>query len=114
MNIDLTIDLKETSVIIKDFIKTYVNNSGCKGVVIGLSGGVDSTVTAILCRDVLGKKNVKCLFLPDDTTPENLNRQKYPSHSRDPAERGFYAKGSGCLARNLEPVNKQLLKLEQE
>jgi NAD+ synthase len=70
LNIDLTIDLKETLIVIKDFIKTYVNNSGCKGVVIGLSGGIDSAVTAILCKDALGKKNAKCIFLPDETTPE--------------------------------------------
>ena len=71
MDIDLTIDLKELSIVIKDFLKTYIENSGCKGVVIGLSGGVDSAVTAILCKDVFGKKNVKCLFLPDESTPKN-------------------------------------------
>jgi len=70
LDIDLSIDTKEVSVIIKDFIKTYVKNSGCKSVVIGLSGGVDSAVTTLLCKDALGKKNVKCLFLPDETTPK--------------------------------------------
>ena len=70
LDIDLYIDTKEVSIIIKDFIKTYVQNSGCKGVVIGLSGGVDSAVTAILCKEAIGNKNVKCLFLPDDTTPD--------------------------------------------
>jgi NAD+ synthase len=71
LDINLSIDPKEVSVIIKDFIKIYIKNSGCKGVVIGLSGGVDSVLTAILCRDALGKKNVKCLFLPDLSTPES-------------------------------------------
>lgn len=71
MDIDLSLDLKEISIVIKDFIKTYVQNSGCKGVVIGLSGGVDSAVTAILCRDAIGKKNVNCLFLPDESTPDS-------------------------------------------
>ena len=70
MEIDLSIDPKEVSTIIKEFIKTYVQNSGCKGVVIGMSGGVDSAVTAILCRMALGKKNSICLFLPDETTPK--------------------------------------------
>jgi NAD+ synthase len=76
LDIGLTIDLKEVSIVIKDFIKTYVENSGCKSVVIGISGGVDSAVTAILCKDILGKKNVKCLFLPDDTTP-NIDYKHY-------------------------------------
>ena len=70
MEIDLSIDPKETSTVIKDFIKTYVENSGCKSVVIGLSGGIDSAVTAVLCKEVLGKNNVKCVFLPDETTPK--------------------------------------------
>jgi len=71
LGIDLTINLKEVSTVIKDFIKTYVENSGCKGVIIGLSGGVDSAVTAILCQEALGKNKTNCLFLPDETTPKN-------------------------------------------
>jgi NAD+ synthase len=71
LDIDLSIDPKEAITVIKDFIKIYVENSKSKGVVLGLSGGVDSAVTAIICRDALGKKNVNCLFLPDDTTPES-------------------------------------------
>lgn len=70
LDISLAVDLKEISIIIKDFIKTYIQNSGCKGLVIGLSGGIDSAVTAVLCKDALGNKKVKCLFLPDESTPK--------------------------------------------
>jgi NAD+ synthase len=66
----LSIDEKEICTIIKEFIKTYVNSSGKKSVVIGLSGGVDSAVVAILCKETLGRNNVLCIFMPDDTTPE--------------------------------------------
>jgi NAD+ synthase len=67
----LSYDVNETSIVIKDFIQTYVDNSGCKGVIIGLSGGVDSAVTAVLCKQSLGKKRTKCVFLPDETTPKS-------------------------------------------
>lgn len=60
---------KDTAIIIKEFIKTYVENAGCSSVVLGLSGGVDSAVCALLCSDALGKKNVQCVFLPDEATP---------------------------------------------
>ena len=70
LDIDLSINSEEILIVIKDFIKTYVENSGCRSVVIGLSGGIDSAVTALLCRSVLGKENAKCIFLPDSTTPE--------------------------------------------
>ncbi|MFO7678381.1 MAG: NAD+ synthase [Thermoplasmatota archaeon] len=64
------IDLKETVTIITDFIKTYKQNSGCTQIVLGLSGGLDSCVTAILCQQALGPKQVMCLFIPDNATPE--------------------------------------------
>ena len=67
--IDFSIDPKDISTIIKDFIKIYVRSSGCSRVVVGLSGGLDSAICAILCKDALGVNNVQCLFLPDDTTP---------------------------------------------
>jgi len=70
LKINLSIDTNETTTVIVDFIKTYVKNSGCKGVVLGLSGGVDSAVTAVLCKKALGSKNTKCIFLPDETTPK--------------------------------------------
>jgi NAD+ synthase len=67
--IDLSIDPKDASSVIKEFIKTYVDSAGCSRVVIGLSGGVDSAVSTILCTQALGTKNVQCIFLPDQTTP---------------------------------------------
>ena len=68
-SIDLSINPKDVSTIVKEFIRTYVKNSGCTSVVLGLSGGVDSAVSAVLCKEALGVKNVQCIFLPDETTP---------------------------------------------
>ncbi len=70
MSFDLSIDIEETKTIIKSFIENYVTNAHCNSVVIGLSGGIDSAVATLLCQQVLGKKSVKCLFLPDDATPK--------------------------------------------
>ncbi|MEF8879021.1 MAG: NAD+ synthase [Candidatus Thermoplasmatota archaeon] len=66
----MSLDFEEISTVIKNFIKTYVSNAGCESVVLGLSGGVDSAVAAVLCKQVLGKKNTKCVFLPDEATPD--------------------------------------------
>jgi NAD+ synthase len=41
--------------------------------VLGLSGGIDSSVTAALCARALGPKNVLAVFMPErDSDPESL------------------------------------------
>lgn len=44
--------------------RDYVRKNGFQKVVIGLSGGVDSALTATLAVDALGKDNVVGVFLP--------------------------------------------------
>lgn len=45
-------------------LRDYAGKNGFKGVVIGLSGGVDSALVATLAVDALGAENVTCLFMP--------------------------------------------------
>lgn len=51
------------------FIRRIVGESGANGVVIGLSGGVDSSVVATLCVKALGKENVLGVLMPTGFTP---------------------------------------------
>lgn len=49
-----------------NFIKDYFKiNSFAKGVVIGMSGGKDSLVTAKLCTEAIGKENVLGVIMPN-------------------------------------------------
>ena len=45
-------------------LKDYVNKNGFRKVVIGLSGGIDSSLVAALAVDALGRENVVGVFLP--------------------------------------------------
>lgn len=54
---------------LKSFIKSTVTKAGAKGVVIGLSGGIDSAVATKLCADALGPENVLNVFMPSRGTP---------------------------------------------
>jgi NAD+ synthase len=45
-------------------LRDYVNKNGFKGVVFGLSGGVDSALVAALAVDALGADRVRCVMLP--------------------------------------------------
>lgn len=60
----------ETVAIIHSFIKQKISESGARGVVIGLSGGLDSAVVAKLCADALGPDKVLCLIMPESDTTE--------------------------------------------
>src|SRR4051812_46696210 len=45
-------------------LQDYVNKSGFKGVVLGLSGGIDSALCAAMAVDALGPERVRCVMLP--------------------------------------------------
>jgi NAD+ synthase len=54
--------------------RDYVNKNGFPGVVLGLSGGIDSAVVAAMAVDALGKDRVHCVMLPYRyTSNESLN-----------------------------------------
>ncbi len=54
------------------WLKKNVRNACAQGVVIGLSGGLDSCVTAALAKDALGKSRVLGLFLPCHSHKQDL------------------------------------------
>src|SRR5207248_2888144 len=45
-------------------LRDYVNKNGFQGVVLGLSGGIDSALTAAIAADALGAARVRCVMLP--------------------------------------------------
>jgi NAD+ synthase len=69
----INIDVKEETSRIKEFIKNTIHNSLKKrGAVIGLSGGIDSSVVTALCVEALGKDKVIAILMPEkDSSPES-------------------------------------------
>ncbi len=45
-------------------LRDYVEKNGFREVVIGLSGGIDSALTAALCAEALGSERVHCVSMP--------------------------------------------------
>ena len=52
-------------------VRDYVRKNGFARAVIGLSGGVDSALTAVLAVDALGAENVWGLFMPSPYTSQD-------------------------------------------
>ncbi|MGI0086315.1 MAG: NAD(+) synthase, partial [Nitrososphaerales archaeon] len=59
-------NLDEEITRITTFTRNYVNEAGARGVVIGMSGGVDSAVVSFLSVKALGAKRVTALLLFED------------------------------------------------
>lgn len=55
--------------VIKDFICQQVSDTKAEGVVVGLSGGIDSAVTSKLCADAIGPDRVLNIHLPYGNSP---------------------------------------------
>ena len=55
---------------LKKGLKDYLDENGFSKVILGLSGGLDSAVVAVLASDVLGGKNVKAVMMKTKYTSE--------------------------------------------
>ncbi len=53
-------------------LRDYVDKNRFKGIVLGLSGGVDSALCAAMAVDALGSERVRCVMLPYRYTSQEL------------------------------------------
>lgn len=51
-------------------VRDYVEKNGFPGVILGLSGGVDSAIVAVLAVDALGPERVRVVMMPSDYTAD--------------------------------------------
>ena len=70
----LRLDPKAESERITAWIRETVSkNLRRRGAVIGVSGGIDSSVVAFLCARALGSDRIQILFMPEaDSSPDSL------------------------------------------
>jgi NAD+ synthase len=64
----LDLDLTEVETRVTRFIREYVEKAGASGIVLGLSGGVDSSTIAALSSRAMGGHRVLGLLLPEEET----------------------------------------------
>ena len=66
---------------IQNWISNYVKSANAENIIVGLSGGIDSAVTAALCTKTLGNKNVFGLGLPCGSISKDLEDAKLVAKS---------------------------------
>jgi NAD+ synthase len=59
------------------FVRATVSEAKANGVVLGLSGGIDSSVVAALCTRALEKTRVLGIFMPATFTPSEDQRDAH-------------------------------------
>ena len=73
----LAINTELVTKLLTQFLQEEVHKAGFSRVVLGLSGGVDSTVVAYLCTSALPPKSITALIMPYRTSnPRNMEDAK--------------------------------------
>ncbi|MFN4281137.1 MAG: NAD+ synthase [Alphaproteobacteria bacterium] len=63
-------------------LRDYVEKNGFPGVLLGLSGGIDSALSAAVAVDALGPKRVHCVMMPSPyTSRESLDDAEAVAHA---------------------------------
>ncbi len=120
-------DLEEVYQALTIGTRDYVRKNGFKQVVIGLSGGIDSTLTATIAADALGPENVVVVTMPSRYSSEgsiadsdilaknlgvklwNISIEDMFQSSLDSLDPHFVGTGSGITEENLQARMRGIL-----
>jgi NAD+ synthase len=104
-----------------DFIKETVSNAHAKGIVVGLSGGIDSSVSGLLSVEAVGKENVFGIHMYSSTTPDedrkharlmaNILDIKYIEVSIDTISNEFFNITDTENIKKLDYINEDIFKV---
>jgi NAD+ synthase len=108
-SLTLAIDPEKTAHRIEEAIRRHVGELKRRGIVVGLSGGIDSSVVTCLCARALGAERVQVLFMPERvSSPESLTLGRMlTSQLGTPAvveDIESTLEAAGCYARQTEAI----------
>lgn len=81
LRIDAAAEVDRITAAIRDQVLHLLHR---RGAVIGVSGGIDSSVVAFLCARALGKERIQILFTPEaDSSPDSLRLGRLVAQALD-------------------------------
>jgi NAD+ synthase len=73
LKLQMEIEPKKLSHVLESFIREYMEKLEREGVILGLSGGIDSAVVTALCKRAVGSERTLVLLMPEkDSKEEHL------------------------------------------
>ncbi|MCE0504327.1 NAD+ synthase [Roseivivax sp. GX 12232] len=87
-------------------LRDYLGKSGFSKVLLGLSGGVDSALVAVIAADAIGPENVRCVMLPSEYTSEHSleDAKAVAGNLGSPYDFVPIAKGRDAITETLAPL----------
>lgn len=109
----LNINAAEVTEKIEKALREQVAQLKRRGVVVGLSGGIDSSVTAALCVKALGSERVLGLFMPElDSSDDSMKLGRLLADSLGVEsvveDIGPLLEAAGCYRRRDEAIRAQV------
>ena len=65
-------DLRNYLKVVEKFLKDYLEDSHCDTYILGVSGGVDSSLCAAIAKNAVGKDKLHCVLMPINSAKEDL------------------------------------------
>ncbi|MCQ2815191.1 MAG: NAD(+) synthase [Bacilli bacterium] len=69
-------NLQDYLKVIEKFVSDYLKNTGMSKYMLGLSGGVDSSLVALLTQKAVGNDKLLVVMIPIESNPDDLNDAK--------------------------------------
>ena len=69
--------------VVEKFLKDYLEKTHCQKYILGISGGVDSSLCAALARNAVGKDRLLCLILPIESSKKDEEDAKLLAQELD-------------------------------
>ncbi len=107
-------------------LRDYVKKNNFPGIILGLSGGIDSAISAVIAADAIGAEHVHCVMLPSEFTSQdslddaaalakNLKVKLHTISIKEPVEafninlKPFLKNASGIAFENIQPRARALI-----
>ena len=80
--INFSKNMKKVAEVLSGWIRKKVEEASAEGVILGMSGGLDSSVTAVLCKNAFPKSTLG-LIMPCFSDPEDIKHVKQVAEKFD-------------------------------